>query len=134
MQTTCSSSILAALATLKSLSDEKKYQSSYQILGEFIKYIIISTPKYAFSAIEMKDQLYDQFRFSIPEAVVKTSLKRINGVSLSDHVYHAALSEIKANPLFYASKSTMDDVDIEIILEILNQINVFFLDQRILVT
>ena len=44
MQTTCSSSILAALATLKSLSDEKKYQSSYQILGEFIKYIIISTP------------------------------------------------------------------------------------------
>lgn len=88
MQTTCSSSILAALATLKSLSDEKKYQSSYQILGEFIKYIIISTPKYAFSAIEMKDQLYDQFGFSIPEAVVKTSLKRINGVSLSDHVYH----------------------------------------------
>ena len=115
MQTTCSSSILAALATLKSLSDEKKYQSSYQILGEFIKYIIISTPKYAFSAIEMKDQLYDQFGFSIPEAVVKTSLKRINGVSLSDHVYHTTLSEIKANPLFDASKSTMEDIDVEII-------------------
>ena len=38
--TQSTSSVLAAYATIKSLSDENKYQSPYQILREFIRYII----------------------------------------------------------------------------------------------
>lgn len=37
-----STAILASFATLKSLLDEKKYKSSYQVLQEFIHYIIIN--------------------------------------------------------------------------------------------
>ena len=36
-----STAILASFATLKSLLDEKKYKSSYQVLQEFIHYIIV---------------------------------------------------------------------------------------------
>lgn len=64
------SSMLATYATLKSLSDEKKYQGPYQILREFIRYIITSDSLYSFSAIEMKNRLSMHFNFSIPEAVV----------------------------------------------------------------
>ena len=34
-------SILASFVTMKSLVDAKQYQSPYQILAEFIQYIII---------------------------------------------------------------------------------------------
>ena len=68
---------MASFATLKSLSDVKKYQSPYQILREFISYIIVSDSLYSFSAVEMKNCLNSHFSFSIPEAVVKTALKNI---------------------------------------------------------
>ena len=41
-------SILASFATIKSLSDEQKYQSPYQILSEFIRHIILTDALYAF--------------------------------------------------------------------------------------
>lgn len=40
MSNSTSTPILASFATLKSLNDSKKYINSYQILAEFIKYII----------------------------------------------------------------------------------------------
>ena len=39
MKMSTSTSVLASFATLKSLSDEKKYQNPYQILREFIQYL-----------------------------------------------------------------------------------------------
>ncbi len=38
-----STSILASFATMKSLVDAQQYQSPYQILAEFIQYIIIKS-------------------------------------------------------------------------------------------
>lgn len=75
MQRKNSTSVLASFATLKSLSDERKYQSPYQILREFIQYIITTDSLHSFSAIDMKNRLNEHFGFSIPEAVVKTSIK-----------------------------------------------------------
>ena len=46
-----STSILASFVTLKSLTETKTYQSSYQLLSEFIEYIIIEDSVYNFSAI-----------------------------------------------------------------------------------
>lgn len=43
---------MASFATLKSLSDAKKYQSPYQILREFIRYIILADSLYSFSAVD----------------------------------------------------------------------------------
>lgn len=52
-------SILAAFATLKTLNDEKNYSSPYQLLSEFITYIICEKKMYAFTMVEMKNQLRD---------------------------------------------------------------------------
>lgn len=61
-------SILASFATIKSLSDEQKYQSPYQILSEFIRHIILTDALYAFTAVEMKCLLNEHFDFAVPEA------------------------------------------------------------------
>lgn len=50
MSNSTSTPILASFATLKSLNDSKKYINSYQILAEFIKYIIDGQKLYSFSA------------------------------------------------------------------------------------
>ena len=66
MYKSSTSSKLASFATLKSLSEAKKYKSPYQILSEFIRYIIIVDSKHCFYAIEMKNRLNEHFCFSIP--------------------------------------------------------------------
>ena len=53
--------ILASFATLKSLNEKNKYKSSYQLLGEFINYIIHTRKLLMFTAIEMKNYLFDIF-------------------------------------------------------------------------
>lgn len=105
---TNTSSALAAFATLKSLSDEKKYVSPYQILGEFIGHIIRADSLYSFSAVEMKNLLNEHFGFSIPEAVVKTSLKNIAGLSLANSIYTVAMDEIGVDSLFESKKREAD--------------------------
>lgn len=108
-------SILAAYATLKSLSDEKKYQSPYQILKEFIRYIIINENLYSFSSIEIKNQLTKHFGFLIPEAVIKTSLKNMSGVILNNKKYDVNISELGTDSLFENKKRTADSYELSII-------------------
>ena len=68
-------SILASFSTMKSLVDAQQYQSPYQILAEFIQYIIIKGNLHSFTAIEMKNRLFEVFGFDIPEAVVRTTAR-----------------------------------------------------------
>lgn len=63
--------ILASFATLKSLNEKNKYRSSYQLLAEFINYIIHTKKLLMFTAIEMKNYLFEVFGFDLPEVVVK---------------------------------------------------------------
>ncbi len=109
MQKRNSTSVLASYATIKSLADEKKYQSPYQILREFIRYIITTDSLYTFSAIEMKNRLNEYFGFSIPEAVIKTSVKRMKGVILKRGIYSVALGEIENDLLFEKKKKEADN-------------------------
>lgn len=99
---------LASFAILKSLSDEKKYQGPYQILKEFVTYIIYSESLRAFSAVEMKNLLTEYFDFNIPEAVVKTTLKHIDGITLANGEYSVNLPEIKTNSDFETKKKEAD--------------------------
>lgn len=112
---TNTASVLASFATLKSLSDAKKYQSAYQILREFIGYIITTDSLYSFSAIEMKNRLAKHFSFSIPEAVIKTSIKNMDGLSLARGIYNVSMSEIGRNSLFTAKKREADGYESHII-------------------
>lgn len=115
LQRTNTMSIMASFATLKSLSDTKKYQSPYQLLREFINYIILSDSLYSFSAIEMKNRLNSHFCFSIPEAVVKTALKHMEGAILSEGIYNISKAEVHANTLFEETKKESDDYESRIL-------------------
>ena len=95
-----STAILASFATLKSLLDEKKYKSSYQVLQEFIHYIIINESIFSFTAIEIKNHLYNYFGFSIPEAVIKTAAKKMTGVQLNNGSYTVRFEELGNDSLF----------------------------------
>ena len=100
---------MAAFATLKSLSDAKKYQSPYQLLRAFINYIVIADSLYSFSAVEMKNRLNSQFCFLIPEAVVKTALKNMPGITLAGGIYNISKTEVCADKLFEEAKKDSDE-------------------------
>lgn len=94
--------ILASYATFKELYSKGQYKNSYQILAEFIKYIIITENIYSFTLSNMKNQLKKVFGFNLPTAVIKTAVKGINHVtknSLNDE-YNVELGYLKASADF----------------------------------
>ena len=115
---------MASFATLKSLSDVKKYQSPYQILREFINYIIVSDSLYSFSAVEMKNCLNSHFSFSIPEAVVKTALKNMPGANLTDGIYTISKADLRSDELFEKTKREADEYETRIIQQLSEYISV----------
>ena len=93
-------SILASFSTMKSLVDAQQYQSPYQILAEFIQYIIIKSNLHSFTAIEMKNRLFEVFGFDIPEAVVRTTVRGLQFVKTENRIYHVNPIELKDNSAF----------------------------------
>ena len=81
MKETYSPAILASYVTFKELYNEGKYRSPYQILGEFIKFIVVTEHNYSFSLFDMKNHLKRVFGFELPTAVIKTSIKGISGIN-----------------------------------------------------
>lgn len=81
-------SILASFSTMKSMVDAKQYQSPYQILAEFIQCIIAQNKLRSFTAIEMKNRLFEVFGFNVPEAVVRTTIRGLSFVKTENGVHH----------------------------------------------
>lgn len=79
--------ILASYATFKELYNSQRYTSPYQILSEFIRYIIESKPLYSFSSTDIQGYLKDDFGFLPPVAVIRTALKGIDGLKCDHQVY-----------------------------------------------
>jgi hypothetical protein len=69
-------SLISSLVVFRELYDTDN--DIYDVLKEFIKKIIIEERLFSFSSIEMKNKLESAFDFKIPEAVVKTTLKRLH--------------------------------------------------------
>ena len=115
---TATTSLLASFATLKGLSDEKKYQSPYQILQEFIRHIIITESLHSFSADEVKNSLNKNFGFHVPEAVIKTATKKMEGVLLNHGIYDVSIAEIGSGTLFEEKKKEADNYSLRIIKDL----------------
>jgi hypothetical protein len=79
------SKCLASLALFRELYNSKN--DIYGILSEFIIEVIATNGKYQFNLTEITHLLNTTFDFDIPEAVVKTSLKRINFLHRSQGLY-----------------------------------------------
>lgn len=107
-------SILASFATLKFLNDNKKYKNPYQLLSEFIGYIIQSKGIYSFAAIEMKNFLKEVFGFNVPEAVVKTASKSLPYITKKNETYDVDREKISVNAELektkYLSEKNSEDI------------------------
>lgn len=86
-------SILAAYATYKELYNKEQYKSSYQILAEFIKYIIKEEGLYEFGVAEIKNHLNKVFEFNLPIAVIQSSLRGIESITRANKRYFVKKEE-----------------------------------------
>ena len=90
-------SILASFSTMKSMVDAKQYQSPYQILAEFIQYIVVKNNLHSFTAIEMKNRLNEVFGFDVPEAVVRTAVRGLKFIKTENGIHHVYSSAFVNN-------------------------------------
>lgn len=118
MKISNATSQLAAFAMIKSLSDEKKYQSPYQILAEFIRSIIIDKKLYRFSAFEVKNLLSEMFGFNIPEAVIRSTARKMAGINLSNGIYIVTVTELGTDSLFVEKKKEVDEISTDTIAQL----------------
>ncbi len=80
------SKLLASLAVFRELYDSKK--DIYSIIAEFLRDIILTNAKYQFNTTEITQKLNSTFDFNLPEAVIETSLRKIEFVEKVDGFYN----------------------------------------------
>ena len=107
--------ILSSFATMKFLNDSNKYFSTYQILSEFIKYIISYKGLNIFSSIEMKNYLNSIFGFNIPEAVIRSALKSKPYLIKKDGRYNVVKEEFEYDNTFEQVMSNSEEIKSTII-------------------
>ena len=90
MRTTYSKSIMASYATFKELYKSKKYNSPYQILSEFISYLIASKSLYTFTSTDIQSYLELEFGFDLPLAVIRTAMRSVPRVFRDHQIYHVS--------------------------------------------
>ena len=108
-------SILASYSTLKSMVDANQYKDAYQILAEFIQYIIVKNNIHTFGALQMKNLLFDEFGFNVPEAVVNAATKHISFISRNKRTYTVDSSTLKADESFEEKRDSAEATNSEII-------------------
>ena len=70
--------LIASLAVFRELFDQQK--NLYDVMRLFISSLIYEKNMDGFTSVEMAKELKENFEFKIPELVIKTSMKRLNGV------------------------------------------------------
>ena len=90
MKTVYSKSLMASYATFKELYKSQKYNSPYQILSEFIRYIIVSKALYTFTSTDIQSHLNAEFGFSPPIAVIRTAMRSISEVTRDHETYRTS--------------------------------------------
>ena len=107
MISTYSKSIMASYATFKELYNSREYHSPYQILSEFIKYIIVSKSLYNFTSTDIQGYLNDEFGFTLPIAVIRTAMRSIPDVSRNHQSYRA--NGVQGNTAFQAYRQQSEE-------------------------
>ena len=76
---------LASLAVFRELYNNQT--DIYGIISKFLNHIIVSQGKYNFTLTEITNLLNESFGFSIPEAVVNTSLGRLEDIKKEKELF-----------------------------------------------
>lgn len=106
--------IVASFSTIKSMVDAKEYKSSYMILAEFIQYAIAEKKLHTFTSLDIKKSLMELFGFEIPEAVIRTSIKKIKFVIRENGIYKTDKINIKIDDDFNKIKNNSEDKFIDV--------------------
>ncbi|ALQ38159.1 hypothetical protein [Fusobacterium hwasookii] len=101
--------IVASFSTIKSMIDAKEYKSPYMILAEFIQYIIVEKKLYSFTSSDIKKSLVELFGFELPEAVIKSSIKKIEFIERDSGVYKTDTSKIMIDDNFKKIKNNSEN-------------------------
>lgn len=123
MRISNTASILSSFATIKSLNDSKTYINAYQVLGEFIGYIVSTQKLYSFTSSEMKNKLESVFGFNIPEAVVKTASRSLPYISRDNHIYVVDTNNAIMDTTFEDMKTRAEENNQFIIRKLIEFIN-----------
>jgi hypothetical protein len=92
------SKCLASLAVFRELYNSE--QDVYGIISEFLIEVIITNAKHSFNLTEITHLLNETYDFSIPEAVVRTSLNRIESLNKESGIYSIGnLTELKSQSI-----------------------------------
>lgn len=92
------SKCLASLAVFRELYNSEK--DIYGIISEFIKELIISSSKHSFNLTEITNLLNETYDFNIPEAVIKSSLNRIEAIDKQNGIYSIDnIAELKSKSI-----------------------------------
>ncbi|PHR74180.1 MAG: hypothetical protein COA67_02095 [Lutibacter sp.] len=104
--------LIASIVVFKELHDNNK--DIYDIISEFIKAGIIHQKKWVFNATEITLLLENIFDFKLPEAVIKTTLKKrlikSKFLTFEDGSYNVTNIEAKIDPHFesnYENKKSL---------------------------
>lgn len=101
--------IVASFSTIKSMVDAKEYKNSYMILAEFIQYAVAEKKLYTFTSLDIKKSLMELFGFEIPEAVIRTSIKKIKFVTKENGIYKIDRINFKIDDDFSKMKNNSED-------------------------
>ena len=113
--------ILASYVTYKELSNRGNYKSPYQILAEFIKYIIYEKKLYAFSIGEIKSRVENEFEFYLPDAVLKSALKKIDFVTYdTTGNYCVNVEKVRVNGELKKYRNLAENTEISILEQLIS--------------
>lgn len=113
--------ILASYVTYKELSSRGNYKSPYQILAEFIKYIIYEKKLYAFSIGEIKSRVENEFEFYLPDAVLKSALKKIDFVTYNTTGnYCVNVEKVRVNGELKKYRNLAENTEINILEQLIS--------------
>lgn len=110
MGVTYSESVLASYVTYKELYANENYRSAYEILAEFIKYIIVTENFYNFSIPQLKKKIHDVFGFKLPNAVIKTTIKKLDYIERipNKEEYGVNRQNVKVDERFFRYKENAE--------------------------
>ena len=89
---------LASLAVFRGLYDSKK--DIYEMIAEFIKEVITKNGLHSFTTTEITSLINESFEFSIPEAIIQTTLRRYS------ELYKREKHQYSVNKIKYVTSST----------------------------
>ncbi len=77
---------MASYAVFAELYNQGK-QNVYEIISAFVKELIVSKGIYQFDIKQMNNAIKEEYSFDLPDSVVKTSIKKIEGIIKKDGNY-----------------------------------------------